>query len=388
MAKAPRTKGAGSIYERGEGKQKRFIAQVQDGYKENGKPQYRQVRCRTKEEAQQAINEMIAKKVNGTPIPSGKSPTLAKWLDTWLKDFIEPHREPKTHDFYKLHIEARIKPHLGTLDLRKIRPRHVNAMMTALEREGVGRSTQDATRRTLRAAMTVAMKLEYCGDNPVTKTFAPKVTKKPIVYFDAKQVNTLLEALEGSPIENLVKFSLATGMRIGESTGVTWENFDADSNTLRLTQQLQRAKVEGRKKKALKPKALKSEKSRRPMPLLGLSLEVVLAEQQRQIDEGFENPLNLIFLNPLGRPFDQKYVNKYLHLALEKAELTVTGMHSFRHSAATFMLMDGLNLHQVSRYIGHSQVSLTSNLYGHVLETGMREAAERLQSSITNRKVG
>ncbi len=58
----------------------------------------------------------------------------------------------------------------------------------------------------------------------------------------------------------------------------------------------------------------------------------------------------------------------------------MTGMHSLRHSAATFMLMAGLNLHQVSRYLGHSQIALTSNLYGHVLDQSMREAAEVLQS--------
>lgn len=374
-----RERGSGSIYERGEGKSKRFIAQVQDGYKENGKPKYRQIRAKTRAEAQSAINEMTAKIVAGTPIPSGKSPSVSKWMDTWLKDYIEPNREPKTHDFYKLHSEKRIKPHLGKLDIRKLRPRHVNAMFAALEAEGTGKSTIDAVRRTLRAAMTVAEKTELCGDNPVKKTFAPRVVKKPIVYFDAKQVKALLEALKGSPIENLVRFSLATGMRIGETTGLTWDNFDADRLTIRVTHQLQRIK------KKLTLKLLKTEKSKRPMPVTGHSLDAVLSEQNRQSSEGYDNPMNLIFLNPHGRPFDQKYVNKHLHDALEKAELATTGMHSFRHSAATFMLMDGLNLHQVSRFLGHSQIALTSNLYGHVLDGAMREAAERLQKQYETR---
>ena len=115
--------------------------------------------------------------------------------------------------------------------------------------------------------------------------------------------------------------------------------------------------------------------------MAGHSLDVVRLERNRQEDECYENELDLVFLNPWGRPFDPKYVNDYLHIALEQAGLPRTGMHSLRHSAATFMLMAGLNLHQVSRYLGHSQIALTSNLYGHVLDGAMRDAAERLQDA-------
>ncbi|MES1228306.1 MAG: tyrosine-type recombinase/integrase, partial [Armatimonadota bacterium] len=76
-----------------------------------------------------------------------------------------------------------------------------------------------------------------------------------------------------------------------------------------------------------------------------------------------------------------KYMNKLLHEALAKAKLPKTGLHSLRHSATTFMLMSGMNLHQVSRFLGHSQIALTSNLYGHVLDRAMRYAAEKLQEA-------
>ena len=63
----------------------------------------------------------------------------------------------------------------------------------------------------------------------------------------------------------------------------------------------------------------------------------------------------LVFLDPYGRLMDPKYVNDLLHEALNQAKLPKTGMHSLRHSATTFMLMASLNLHQVSRYLDHSQ---------------------------------
>jgi integrase len=164
-------------------------------------------------------------------------------------------------------------------------------------------------------------------------------------------------------------------LRIGEVTGVTWSSIDLKSKTVFVRAQLQRVD----KELILKP--LKTEKSLRTMPLVGHSLEAVLHEQERQIVKDYANPLDLVFLNPLGRPFDPKYVNERLHEALSEAGLPRAGMHSLRHSAATFMLMAGLNLHQVSRYLGHSQIALTSNLYGHVIDDAMRDAAQALQSA-------
>lgn len=247
---------------------------------------------------------------------------------------------------YRLMAEKRIKPYLGRLELQRVTPQDVSRLFKTIEADGASPNTILAVRRTLRAAYGVAIKYGEAHDNPVSKTFAPKVKREQKVYFDAEQVQKLLEALEGSPIENLVKFTLATGMRIGEVTGITWEAVDLKRKTVLVCAQLQRVD----KQLVLKP--LKTDKSLRTMPLVGHSLEVIRTERNRQEDEGYENPLNLAFLNPFGRPFDPKYVNERLHEALKKAELPATGMHSLRHSAATFMLMAGLNLHQVSRYLG------------------------------------
>ncbi len=372
MAKANRReKGSGCIYKRG----KSFVAQVQDGYKETGKPNYRQIRCKTQAEAVKALNELNALLVQGKAIPDRTGYSVGAWLDLWLEDHIKPSREPQTYIFYRQMVERHIKPYMGRKELQKVSPTDVSRLFKTLETGGASANTIQAVRRTFRAAYGVAIKYGHVSDNPVAKTFAPRVRRERKVYFDAEQVQKLLKQLEGSPIEYLVRFTLATGMRIGEVTGITWDNVDLKNNIVMVTNQLQRVGS----KLVLKP--LKTEKSIRSMPIVGHSLDSILAEKSRQESTGIENEMNLVFLNPWGRPYDGKYVNDRLHEALAAVGLPKTGMHSLRHSAATFMLMAGLNLHQVSRFLGHSQIALTSNLYGHVLDGAMREAAERLQRS-------
>ena len=79
-----------------------------------------------------------------------------------------------------------------------------------------------------------------CADNPITKTFAPKVQRKKKVSFDAEQAQALLAALRGSMIESLVKFTLATGLRLGEACGVTWASIDLARKSVLIENQLQR----------------------------------------------------------------------------------------------------------------------------------------------------
>lgn len=366
-----REKGSGSIFKRGDS----FVAQIQDGFTATGKPRYRQVRCKTRTDAVKTLNELTSLLVQGKVIPGKNGYTVAGWLDVWLDEHVKPNRESKTYDFYRLMANKHVRPHLGRLEIQKVTPTDVSRLYKLIEANGASANTIQAVRRTLRAAFGVAIKYGLVHDNPVSKTFAPKLQRAERTHFTAEQVQKLLEALIGSPIENLVRFTLATGMRIGEVTGVTWSSIDLKQKTVFVEAQLQRVD----KELILKP--LKTEKSLRTMPLVGHSLEAVQSEQERQKAENYSNPLDLVFLNPWGRPLDPKYVNDRLHDALSEAGLPRAGMHSLRHSAATFMLMAGLNLHQVSRYLGHSQIALTSNLYGHVLGAAMRDAAERLQES-------
>lgn len=366
-----REKGSGSIFKRGDS----FVAQVQDGFNDSGKPKYRQVRCKSRTDAVKMLNELTSLLVQGKRIPGKNGYTVAGWLDVWLEDHIKPHREPSTYAFYQLMTKKHVRPHLGRLDLQRVTPTDVSRMFKLIEGDGATVNTIQAVRRTLRAAFGVAIKYGLVHDNPVSKTFAPKLRRAERVHFTAEQIQNLLDALRGSPIEHLVRFTLATGMRIGEASGVTWGAVDLDSKTVLVKAQLQRVN----KELILKP--LKTEKSTRTIPLVGQSLDSVRSERDRQSVDGHINALNLVFLNPWGRPFDPKYVNDRLHDALASAGLPQTGMHALRHSAATFMLMSGLNLHQVSRYLGHSQIALTSNLYGHVLDSAMRDAAEQLQAS-------
>lgn len=393
--------GLGSVYfEKGTG---RYVAQVLTGYKvvkdaegrEVGRPQYRKARRPSETEAIDALKEMLKDQALGRVIPTERR-SLGDWLDEWLRDVIKPNKEPKTYAYYDMFVRLYIKTTLGIArrDLRKVDAASIAAVLSYWQthkrsRDGKildgGSSSYNilrGIRNTLRSALTTATRYGLIHENPASRTDPPKQGTKSTRFLTRVEAGKLLAELHGNPVENLVRFGMATGMRIGEAIGLTWAQVDLIRRDVHVAEQLQRVG------KAHTLKSLKSESARRGLPLTDDAFAAIRAEEDRQAaiqarrekkGKTFENPLNLVFLNKWGRAWHMRSIGRHLADACGRAEIPLVTFHTLRHSAATFMLMDGVPLHTVSKWLGHSSVGLTSQLYGHVLTDSLREAAKTLE---------
>jgi integrase len=116
---------------------------------------------------------------------------------------------------------------------------------------------------------------------------------------------------------------------------------------------------------------------------LSISFSFCLSKLQelksRQLVEGISDPDGMVFLNPYGRRLDPKYVRDRLAELCRSAGVPVVSPHKIRHTAATLALGATGDLHAVQKMLGHSQISLTANLYGH----GTAEAQRRLANALS-----
>jgi integrase len=74
----------------------------------------------------------------------------------------------------------------------------------------------------------------------------------------------------------------------------------------------------------------------------------------------------LVFTTALGEPCDPRNALRALKAAANQAGLPNIGLHTLRHSAASTMLANGVPLKVVSDILGHSSISITGDIYGHV----------------------
>jgi integrase len=89
-----------------------------------------------------------------------------------------------------------------------------------------------------------------------------------------------------------------------------------------------------------------------------------------------------VFATVLGRPHHAATISRAFQDALDRAKLPDVRFHDLRHSAATFLLAQGMTLEDVKNQLGHSTIVLTSNTYGHILEQRQHEVARAMDAAL------
>lgn len=208
---------------------------------------------------------------------------------------------------------------------------------------------------------------------------------------------------EGDRIHALYTLALSVGMREGELFGLTWPNVNLKDGTLQVTQQL--AENNGHPC-LVKPK---TKSAVRQIDLPAIALTALREHCQRALADGtFHNALGLVFTDTDGKPMRRSnFLRREFFPLLERAGIfqvekivdpqtgqpvidPATGepktgkvfirFHDLRHTCATLALKEGIPAHVVSRMLGHARVSITMDLYAHVLPGQGKEAARTMDA--------
>ncbi len=90
------------------------------------------------------------------------------------------------------------------------------------------------------------------------------------------------------------------------------------------------------------------------------------------------NEWDLVFTSEVGTGIEPRNVNSQFALFLKNAGLPATRFHDTRHTAAVLMLAQDFPLKVVFSILGHSKISTTAYVYGHVLPRQEQEAADKM----------
>ena len=103
-------------------------------------------------------------------------------------------------------------------------------------------------------------------------------------------------------------------------------------------------------------------------------LEMLATERWQEHD--------LVFPSAVGTPLDNSHVTHRFQAILEEAGLPLQRFHDLRHATASLLLAEGMDLFTVKEILGHSQISLTANTYGHLMQKLSADAAGRLDRAL------
>lgn len=355
----------------------RWEARVVVGYNDNGNPIRKSFYGETEKQATDQALQFRVKKETGGFAPVTKDATVGEWLDRWLEVYVQPNREPKTYQYYEGFIKLHIKPELGKVGLRKLTTQQVQHLLNEKKRKKLSSSTVHGVLRTLRAGLNAAWKEGLIEFNVASRATPPKLENKQVDALSREEVGKLLSNSVDDPLHSLYKFAIATGVRIGEASGLTWDCVDTVGKIAQINKQLQR--IDGK----MTLKDVKSRSSRRPVALSASAVSALQDRKAVSVLSEQSNPMNLVFVNTDGRPLDPKYVDEHLKAACKRAGVRPVSFHVLRHTAATLMVAGGVPLHTVMKQLGHSNISLTANLYGHLVKEAQQNAVDRLDEVIS-----
>jgi integrase len=336
----------------------------------------------TQKDAQKYLNAKLREIDLGTYMEPAKM-CLTQYLDQWLDSAAKPRVRERTYDWYKDLLEWYVRPALGDKNLSDIRPLDVQALYADLQAKGRSAKTIRHVHTTLSSALSQAVRWRLLVQNPVAMVKPPRQVRKEMSALSPKEASRFLKAAEKDEFGVLFALALTTGMRPEEYLGLQWKDIDVAKGTATV----QRALVWNRKGGGWYISEPKTSQSRRTIPL---PASVTLALSRHKKRQGAQRLLagpkyhnhDFVFATPKGQPVNpSNLTSRNFKPLLEIAKLPTTfRLYDLRHSCATLLLLAGENPKVVSERLGHSGVSMTLDVYSHVLPTMQKAAAEKLEN--------
>jgi integrase len=368
---------------------------------------------RTRDEAEEEMNGLITA-MNSGIWTDDKNITVAAWLAQWLDELDQRDMSPKTTANYRTHVRDVWSPRLGHLRLRDVRRGHIERVLAELAKPNDGerpkgnvgrrvrqrsKSTLESYRRTIRAALSVAVRRGLIAVNPAEGRMDALPPGKPrktdLTVWEPEDTARFLEHVGEDRLAALYELAAYAGLRRGELCGLRW--FDVDKDGLGVT--IRQTIVEVTRSQ-LPPAARlcpvcseehvgryvkrpKSAAGERWVPLAKPAQEALEAHRKAQqverelLGEDYADH-DLVFAQPDGVPLRPGSVTSAFEAHAADCGLPPVRLHDTRHGACSLMLAGGVPIEIVQMILGHASPDVTRRIYAHVMR---RATSEQIQTA-------
>ena len=231
-------------------------------------------------------------------------------------------------------------------------------------------------------ALEQALKCGFVYRNVSEATSLPKMVRSEIRVLTLQEMYMFIKAIEKEHQRMAFLLSLASGLRLGELLALTWDNVDLDSGILKVRRTLNRLKTfdenSPKKTKLILQETPKTSTSRRNVPIPQSIVEELKKHKEHQIDDGLDNPLNLVFISEVGTPLEPRNFTRMLHRIVKSYGIPRLNVHGLRHTFATRLLEENERPKVVQEMLGHATIGITLDTYSHVMPELKKSAAEKL----------
>ena len=225
-----------------------------------------------------------------------------------------------------------------------------------------------------------AVKEDLIFSNPCDYIELPKAERHEASFYNADQLKALFKAVEGDVLEPIIKIAALYGLRRSEVLGIKWDSIDFAARRLTIKHTVLQSKV------VIYSDKTKNSSSRRSFYLSDEALAIFKKakadeEENRKLFGSSYIESDYVFKWDTGKLIRPDYISYHFRALLKKHGLPKIRFHELRHSCASMLLDSGFTLKDVQEYMGHADIQMTANIYGH-LDQGRKDM---LSNSLSER---
>jgi integrase len=380
--KRRRPKGSGGIRNRGTRRNPRWFA-YHDVIVDGKKRQVTRGPYARKADAEEWLKQELQRSREGRPTLPSKM-TVGELLDEWLS-VRKASVEPNTYGEDERIARYRIKPNLGHIKVRDLRPGHVAQMYVELRKPGANRrgrgdrrlseTSLQHTHDTLNNVIEYAIRQRLVAYNLMSDVDRPQRDPRAMRVWSAPELAAFLDTARDDRLYPLLRLASHSGARRSELLGLRWPAVDLDTGTISIANKRIRVGYQ----MVERPRT----KSRAGMRLIDLDPETVAVLRRWRkvqageravwgvayVDSGF------VFTAENGEAIHADHVDGRFGKLVAQAPVPAISFHELRHTHATLLLKAGVPVHVVSQRLGHASPAITLDKYSHVLPRQQFEAA-------------
>ncbi len=231
--------------------------------------------------------------------------------------------------------------------------------------EGLSPSTIKKHHANIRKCLQYALTEDLISVNYADRVELPKAEQYNASFFDAQQIKILLEKAKGSDIEHIIILCVYYGLRRSEVLGLKWDAVNFNDNTIRICNTVTYMKNICEKERT------KNKASNRTLPLIPAVREYLtkLKEHQSENRSLFGNSYYdsaYICVKKDGSRITPYAASSKFSSFLKRNRLPHIRLHDLRHSCASLLIAQGVDIKIIQEWLGHSSIATTGNIYGHL----------------------
>ena len=313
---------------------------------------------------------------------------FADYMEEWFEE--KRHAiVPNTRKSYRRNVYKVISPYFrekGIL-LKDLKAKDINDFYNALRKQGLSGTTIRNYHNNMHTALEHAVKLEIIPNSPMIRIDPPKPEKTTMQTYNEEQVNAYIQEVKNHSLELPVLFAAMYGLRREEACGMRWKSVDFAKNLITVEHVIV-LDEDAKPSKWIGVDKTKNDSSYRTLPI-SEDFKNLLKEhynKQKENKKLFGNCYDkewdgYVCVRADGKLITPGYVSSTNAIFLRKHNLEHICFHGLRHTFATLLQKNNVDINLTSKALGHSEIGTTSKFYSHV-NTGMLEIPMNVMAGI------